>query len=220
MHDAGALASEMTNAPAKADQDSYGRTLPGKFHRLVQALNALGTVWIIALMVLINSDVIGRNLFDAPVRGVTELVSLSIVGIVFLQLADTLRSGRFTRAEILLERLRRVSPVWCARLQAVYHLVGSALMCTILWAAWRPLVEAIRIREYVGAIGDFTAPVWPIRLITLVGLSVTALTFLLLAREDMKRARVLAAQRGSDASPPREAGADAAQRNRHEHDVR
>jgi hypothetical protein len=36
------------------------------------------------------------------VRGVTELVSLSIVGIVFLQLADTLRVGRFTRADVLL----------------------------------------------------------------------------------------------------------------------
>ena len=206
----------MTNAPATAEQDSYGRALPGKFHRLVQALNALGTVWIIALMVLINSDVIGRNLFDAPVRGVTELVSLSIVGIVFLQLADTLRSGRFTRAEILLDRMRSASPVWCARLQAVYHLVGSALMCTILWAAWRPLVEAIRIREYVGAIGDFTAPVWPIRLIMLVGLSVTALTFLLLAREDLKRARVLAAQGAGGAQPPRDADAETAKRDPHE----
>ena len=42
-------------------------------------------------MVLINSDVIGRNLFNAPILGVPEMTSLSIVGIVFLQLADTLR---------------------------------------------------------------------------------------------------------------------------------
>ena len=39
----------------------------------------------------------------------------------------------------------------------------------------------MRIREYVGAIGDFTAPVWPVRLIMLVGLGVTLLTFVLLA---------------------------------------
>lgn len=172
-------------------QDSYRREFPGRLHRVIQALNALGTVWIIALMLLINADVIGRNLFDAPVRGVTELVSLSIVGIVFLQLADTLRSGRFTRADVLLDRLRRSRPALCARLQALYHLAGAALMLTILWAAWRPLVESVRIREYVGAIGDFTAPVWPIRLITLLGLTVTALTFLLLAREDLRRARDL-----------------------------
>ena len=75
-------------------------------------------------MVLINSDVLGRNLLGAPVRGVTELVSLSIVGIVFLQLADTLRSGRFTRADVLLDRLKRSRPAGAARLQAVFHGVG------------------------------------------------------------------------------------------------
>lgn len=203
-----------------AGKNAYGGTLPFGWHRLTSAMNALGTVWILALMVLINADVLGRNLLSAPVRGVPEIVALSIVGIVFLQLADTLRVGRFTRADVLLERLARTRPRAHDALHAAYHAVGAALLGVILWASWAPLVESIRIREYVGAIGDFTAPVWPIRLITLVGLSVTALTFLLLAREDMKRARVLAAQRGSGAPPPREADGDAAQRNRHEHDAR
>ena len=53
-------------------RDSYRQPMPWKFHRVVQALNALGTLWIVLLMVLINTDVLGRNLFDAPVRGVTE----------------------------------------------------------------------------------------------------------------------------------------------------
>lgn len=174
-----------------APADSYGTPLPWQFQRLGKALNALGTVWIIALMVLINTDVLGRNLLGAPVRGVTELVALSIVGIVFLQLADTLYSGRFTRAEVLLERLKRSRPVLAARLQALFHLVGAALMGIILWAAWGPLFEAIRIREYVGAIGDFTAPVWPVRLIMLIGLVTTLLTFVLLAWGDWSRARRL-----------------------------
>jgi len=175
----------------QASADSYGAPLTWGFDRLGRAMNALGTLWIVALMVLINSDVLGRNLFKAPVRGVTELVSLSIVGIVFLQLADTLHSGRFTRADVLIERLKRNRPVAAARLQAGFHLVGAALMAVILWAAWSPLVESIRIREYVGAIGDFTAPVWPVRLIMLVGLLATLVTFVLLAFADLKRARRL-----------------------------
>jgi hypothetical protein len=48
------------------------------------------------------------------------------------------------------------------------------------------------MREYVGALGDFTAPVWPVRLMMLVGLGVTALTFVLLASMDLRRARSLA----------------------------
>jgi TRAP-type mannitol/chloroaromatic compound transport system permease small subunit len=96
-------------------------------------MNALGTLWILALMVLINVDVLGRNLLVMPVRGVTELVSLSIVGIVFLQLADTLRVGRFTRADVLLDRLEaRASGIAADALQAFFHLVGFALMVVIL----------------------------------------------------------------------------------------
>jgi TRAP-type mannitol/chloroaromatic compound transport system permease small subunit len=175
--------------------DSYGAPLPGHFHRLGRGLNALGTLWIVALMLLINADVIGRNLLAAPVRGVTELVALSIVGIVFLQLADTLHSGRFTRADVLLDRLKRTRPVAAARLQAAFHMCGAVLMAVILWAAWRPLVESIQIREYVGAIGDFTAPVWPVRLVMLIGLMATLITFLLLALADLRRAQSLRASR-------------------------
>lgn len=185
----------MTSSPQgtgdAAPQDAYNLPLPLGLHRLTQGLNALGTLMIIGLMVLINTDIAGRTGFDAPVRGVTELVSLSIVGIVFLQLADTLRCGRFTRADMLLDRLKRERPVLAARLQALYHLLGALLMLVILWAAWPSLIDSIRTREYVGALGDFTAPVWPVRLMMLVGLSVTAFTFLLLAGMDLKRASAL-----------------------------
>jgi TRAP-type mannitol/chloroaromatic compound transport system permease small subunit len=167
--------------------DAYGQRLPLALDKLFGAMNALGTLWILALMVLINLDVAGRNLFSAPVRGVTEMVSLSIVGIVFLQLADTLRTGRFTRADVLLDRLKRTAPLWSDALQALFHLVGLGLMVVILLASWQPLAEAVRIREYVGAIGDFQLPVWPVRLITLLGLLATALCFALLALLDLQR---------------------------------
>lgn len=169
--------------------DSYGVPFPFGLHHLTRAMNALGTLWILGLMVLINADVFGRNLMSHPVRGVTEMVSLSIVGIVFLQLADTLHSGRFTRADILLDRLKRSNPAAADSMQAAFHVVGLALMLVILLASWQPLLESVRIQEYVGAIGDFQLPVWPVRLITLIGLSTTALCFLLLAWRDVVRLR-------------------------------
>ncbi len=170
-----------------SQQMSYGGTLPGGLHHLMAAMNALGTLWILALMLLINADVLGRNLLSAPVRGVPELVSMSIVGIVFLQLADTLRVGRFTRADVLLERLQRSRPVAADALHATFHAVGALLLGIILWASWAPLVDSVRSREYVGAVGDFQAPVWPIRLITLIGLGMTTLCYLLLMGRDLQR---------------------------------
>jgi len=168
--------------------DGYNRPQPAGFHRLTGAMNAIGTGWILVLMVLINTDVIGRDVFGAPVRGVTEIVSMSIVGIVFMQLADTLRAGRFTRAEVLLGYLQRRQPRLARGVQGVFHAVGAALLMVILWASWGPLEEAIRIGEYVGAVGDFVAPMWPVRSIIVLGSACTALTFLFLAWDDFRAA--------------------------------
>ncbi len=169
--------------------DGYNRPQPGGFHWLTGAMNAIGTIWILVLMVLINSDVIGRDLFRAPVRGVTEIVSMSIVGIVFMQLANTVHTGNLTRTEVLLGYLQRRRPRVARALQGLYHSVGAALMAVIFWASWAPLVEAFRIGEYVGAVGDFMAPMWPVRMIIVVGSACTALTFVFLAWEDFTAAR-------------------------------
>jgi TRAP-type mannitol/chloroaromatic compound transport system permease small subunit len=164
-------------------------SLPRGLATVTRVLNAAGSVWIMALMALIVADVAGRDLFGHPIRGVTEILSLSIVGIVFLQLGDTLRAGRFTRADVLLNRLRRVRPRLAHLLLGLYNFAGAVFLAIILWASWEPLVDSIRIGEHVGAIGDFTAPTWPIRLIILVGAAVTATAFLLLAVAEFRAAR-------------------------------
>jgi len=151
-------------------------------------MNAVGTVWIFALMVLINADVFGREALSTPVRGVTELVSLSIVGIVFLQLAHTLWSGRLTRSDALLARLTAARPRLAAGLEVLYHLTGAVLFVLILWASLPFFSRALAEGEYVGALGDFTAPTWPVRLIILIGCAATATSFAMLAAGHLWRA--------------------------------
>ena len=56
------------------------------FARVLQILSSLGTAWIFLLMLVITVDVVGRTAFTSPLPGVPELVSISIVGIVFLSL--------------------------------------------------------------------------------------------------------------------------------------
>jgi hypothetical protein len=50
------------------------------------------------------------------------------------------------------------------------------------------LRSAWEIGDYVGSLGDFTAPTWPIRLITVVGSAFTCLTYIFLALADFRRA--------------------------------
>ena len=66
------------------------------------------------------------------------------------------------------------------------YLSWVALAYAFKWA-WAPLVDSVRIFEYVGAVGSFQIPVWPIRLITLLGLATTLICFALLASADLQR---------------------------------
>ena len=46
------------------------------FDRLVQFLNGVGTLWILAILILINADVFGRNVLHAPINGVIEMIEI------------------------------------------------------------------------------------------------------------------------------------------------
>src|SRR5690606_14363659 len=97
------------------------RHVTWSFGAVTGALNAIGTVWIFFLMALISADVIGRGAFDAPILGVPEIVQFSIVGIVFLQLAHTLRHGALTRSDVILRGLLTRVPAIGHALQLVFH---------------------------------------------------------------------------------------------------
>ena len=137
--------------------------------RATAALNILGTLLILAVAVLVNADVIGRAFFGAPVSGVPEMVSMSIVAIVFLQAAQAARAGRFVRSDSLLRALARRAPRAAAALDALWHAAALALIWIIAQASWPIFARAWERNTFVGAIGDFTAPDWPVKLILLIG---------------------------------------------------
>ena len=104
------------------------------FEALVSGLNSLGSLWIVVLMVVINIDIMGRTLLSMPLRGVPELVKLSIVAIVFIQLGHTLRSGRMTRSDGLLRILRTRLPRLSHAMTLVFNLVGAGLFVLVFKA--------------------------------------------------------------------------------------
>jgi TRAP-type mannitol/chloroaromatic compound transport system permease small subunit len=166
----------------RGNKSSIGQRDPdhgaeGRFDRLTSVMNSVGTGWVFVLLLLINSDILGRAVFNAPIRGVPEIVSLSIVACVFLQLAHTLKVGRLTRSEMLLNWLGDRAPGLRSFLEGLYHFIGGVLMLVILNASYPFFIKAWKINEYVGAEGDFMAPVWPVKLIILCGCLVAALQF-------------------------------------------
>jgi len=159
---------------------------PSLLHRATSLLSVVGTVWILALMLLINTDVFGRFLFSKPVVGVPEMVSLSIVGIVFLQLAHTLRLNRFIRSDVLIGRLLTARPRAGHALQAVHHFFGAVLAVIIFYFVFPNFTEAWVEGTYVGNIGRFTVQTWPLLLVILIGAAFTGIQFLVHTYTDIR----------------------------------
>jgi C4-dicarboxylate transporter DctM subunit len=143
------------------------RTAP--FAALVGALNAAGVVWVFALMFLISADITARTLFDDPIAGVTEMVSLSLVACVFLQLAHAVLHGRLMRVEMFLAPLAQRAPAAASAWHALFALLGLGLLGALVLGSWPDLVSAWRTNEFAGVEGIFTIPVWPIKLLIVAG---------------------------------------------------
>ncbi len=148
------------------------------FAMLVTWLNGAGVVWVFALMFLIAADIIGRAAFDHPIAGVTEMVSLSLVACVFLQLGHAVLRGRLMRVEMVVEPLEQHRPSVAAAWQAVLAGVGVAVLVVIARGAWPEFARAWRTAEFAGVEGLYTIPVWPIKLLIVTGSIVAALELL------------------------------------------
>lgn len=168
-----------------------GGVLFSAFNRLVSGMNALGTAWICALMLLINADAFGRTLFAAPIDGVIEMVELSLVGIVFLQLADATRRGRLTRSDGFFNLVMMRKPRVGRYMGAAFDFLGALFMAIIVYGSIPLLLDSIRNDYYVGNEGVFTAPVWPVKTIIVIGCIVTLLQFLVFVWRYLAGGRLL-----------------------------
>ena len=149
--------------------------------RVLSGFNSVGSVWIFVLMVVINADAFGRTFLNAPINGVPELIELSIVGIVFLQMGDALRNGRLTRSDGLFNLALTRRPALGRALGAAFDLLGAIFMGLILYGSVPLLAEAWTRDYYVGVEGWFTVPVWPVKVIIVIGCVVTLAQFLAFA---------------------------------------
>ena len=178
----------MTESQPQAECSSGLRPIGSAFGRLIVGMNALGSLWILALVLLVSSDAIGRSFFAHPIAGVTELIQISIVGIVFLQLADAVRNGKLTRADTFLGFMGARFPRGAHAVEAAFFLLGAAYMALALWGTVPLLVEAIERKSYLGNEGVFTVIVWPVKAITALGLAVCLVEFLRQMTRALQRA--------------------------------
>lgn len=135
----------------------------------VVVLNAIGSLWVLFLVVLICTDSFGRSFFNSPLEGVPELVAVTMAVIVFCQLADTVRLGRLTRSDALLSKLRESNKLIPRLVVVGFDVLGMVVMGAIIIGTWPLLTESFARDYYIGEHGIFTMPDWPIKALVVLG---------------------------------------------------
>ncbi len=147
--------------------------------RVSMGANALGTLTVLALVLVVNYDVVARGFFGAPFMGAVEVVQFSLVFIVFLQLPDVVRVGRLTRSDGFLLMIGMRMPTLALWLQRAVDTVAAIFMTLVAYAIWPEFLKMWASQDYFGVPGVFTAPWWPIKLVILASGSLCALLFII-----------------------------------------
>lgn len=169
----------------------YMKRLLSLFEGLNSRLSFLGSIWIAALMLLITVDVVGRAFLSITVYGVPEIVKVSIVGLVWLQMAYTLQIGGHLQSRLVLDRL---PPRPRMALELFGYFLGSVVFILIVYSSWNGMVNAWEIGAYEGE-HPVRVPTAPVFTIVVVGAALTAIQFVILT---VREARALAV--GQDTS--------------------
>ena len=153
-----------------------GTTRPGALGRLDGALlrvidvlsaglMAVAGIALLAMMVHVTADVVGKFVFRAPVPVTLEMVSnYYMVAVVFLPLAAVERMGGNIHVDLIHGRLPRPA-------RRVLDIAAYALFAGLFWlivtASWDVAMGKLAVGEFI--MGSYSIAIWPSRFLVPIG---------------------------------------------------
>jgi hypothetical protein len=145
---------------------------------VVVALNAIGSLWVLLLVLVISADAFGRSFLSAPIAGVVEFVAVSLAVIVFCQLADTIRLGKLTRSDSFIAQMTQGGSFLGRLSVGGFEILGAVVMIIIIVGTVPLLARSYERGYYIGTRGVFTFPEWPLKALIVFGACAALLCFL------------------------------------------
>ena len=141
--------------------------------RFVNLLLAAAAAITFLLGFLVVADVGGRVLFNSPVKGTPEIVSMSIVIVCFLIGAQAVRSGSMISTDVVVHMFGKPGHDFAALLSGV---LGTAFFGLIVWGSFEPALHSWTSSEFEGE-GALRVPVWPARFVVMFGSALITLIY-------------------------------------------
>ena len=143
---------------------------------VVRTLLLAAAAIILLLGFLVCADVIGRAVFNSPVKGTPEMVSMSIVMICFLLAGYAVHSGGMIYTDAVVRLFGNRGHAFAQLLSAV---LGILFFGLIVWGSYEPTLHAIVSGEFEGE-GALRVPAWPARTIVLIGSALVVVSYVLI----------------------------------------
>jgi TRAP-type C4-dicarboxylate transport system permease small subunit len=159
--------------------------------RVALGLLLLGTVGMIASMLIGVADVIGTKFFDWPVPGTLEFTESTMVLVVFGALAYAQDRRAHIRVELL---YGHAGARFRSFMEAVTHIVAFLFFALVAWQGLSELGYSWELKE--ATMGTVRFPLYPARFFLLLGVA------LLLVRLALDIAADIARLHRGEAPPP------------------
>jgi len=140
----------------------------------INKIVGLFAMWVLFIMaIFVVADIVSRELFNKSLPGVTEIVYLGIVAVIFLSFAYTEEKRAHIKIEILPERL---PPKGRTMIDIVAWIIGAFIMGLLAWLAGIEAAESLRVGEYIPT--AIRVPVYPVKFAVCIGFGLLSLQFL------------------------------------------
>jgi len=136
----------------------------------IRSGTALGALTLLALALLVTSDVLTTRILNHPIPGVMKLSEAGLVLILFLGLAVATRNRGHIRVDILFTRLVPRARRFC---DAIGYLFAAVFFAVWTWQMWYLAAKSWAIREM--ATGLLPYPLYPIKFLLFLGLLIATI---------------------------------------------
>lgn len=152
--------------------------------RLALGLLLLGTLGMIAAMLVGVADVVGTEFFGRPVLGTLEFTESTMVLVVFGALAYAQERRAHIRVELLYSN---VGPAGKSFMEAVTHIVAFVFFALVAWQGYVELLYSWEIKE--STMGSVRFPLYPARVLLVIGVALLILRLAIDIAQDIGRLR-------------------------------
>lgn len=152
--------------------------------RLALWLLLLGTVGMISAMLVGVADVVGTEFLGRPVLGTLEFTESTMVLVVFGALAYAQERRAHIRVELLYSY---AGPRGKSFMEAVTHIVAFIFFALVAWQGYVELLYSWEIKE--STMGSVRFPLYPARVLLLVGVVLLLLRLAIDIAQDIGRLR-------------------------------